>query len=292
MSSIDKTFVVTGASTGLGLAIAVQAAKAGFRTFATMRNPAKADKLNAALSDAGVSADIVQLDVQDDASVENAIAQIIEKTGKIDVLVNNAGSGFVRNIEQTDIKTIQDVMDVNFTGVVRTTRAALPHMRAARAGHVINISSVGGLVGQPFNEIYCAAKFAVEGFTESLATYVGSTFGLHFTTVQPGGIRSEFADRALKQVMDTGGMLDDEYLPVLQAYVSGAQSRAEEAGLYQTVDEVAEVVLNCALSDTPPIRLRTSDWGEKFCALKTQADPDGHLQNQAVINRFLTTPDA
>jgi NAD(P)-dependent dehydrogenase (short-subunit alcohol dehydrogenase family) len=82
-------------------------------------------------------------------------------------------------------------------------------------GHVLNISSVGGLVGQPFNEIYCAAKFAVEGYTEAMASYITPSFGINFTCVEPGGINTEFAPNVLKHVSKTGGMLEDEYLPIL-----------------------------------------------------------------------------
>ncbi len=275
---MQKTLLVTGASTGLGAAIAARAASEGYRTYAGLRTPDRREKLDQCLAAANAGAEVIALDVESADSVDAAIALVIAETGRIDVLVNNAGVGFARNIEQTTERDIGWVMDVNFMGVVRTTRAALPHMRARGTGHVINISSVGGLVGQPFNEVYCASKFAVEGFTESLASYVTPRFGVPFSTVEPGGISSEFAARALEQIAGSGGMLEDDYLPVLQAYVAAAQSRAaaaEASGVYQTPEAVAEVVLQVAGTEHPPLRVRTSDWAERFCRLKTEADPDG-----------------
>jgi NAD(P)-dependent dehydrogenase (short-subunit alcohol dehydrogenase family) len=106
--------------------------------------------------------------------------------GKIDVLINNAGAGFVRTVEQATEEEIRWVTDVNYFGTVRCIKEVIPHMRSARSGHIINISSVGGLVGQPFNELYCASKFAVEGLTEAMATYMEPAFGIKFTVVEPG----------------------------------------------------------------------------------------------------------
>jgi len=164
--------------------------------------------------------------VQDSKSINQCVADIIAQDGKIDVLVNNAGAGFVRSTEQATEDEIQWVIDVNLTGVIRCTKAVLPHMRKARSGRVVNVSSVGGLVGQPFNELYCAAKFAVEGYTESLACYVQPNFNIQFTSIEPGGIATEFANNVLGQFASTGGMLEDEYKPILETYIGGAQKRA------------------------------------------------------------------
>ena len=283
---MPKTILITGSSGGLGLSLAIMAAKAGHDVHATMRNLDKRGALDAAAAEAGVNVNVLPLDVQDTASVTAAVDRVLQRSGKIDVLINNAGAGFVRSTEQAEESDIQWVMDVNFMGVVRCTKAVMPHMRKARSGHVIAISSVGGLVGQPFNEIYCAAKFAVEGYIESLASYVTPHFGIHFTSVEPGGITSDFAANVLKQVEATGGLLEDEYLPILQKYVGGAQNRQDE-GLYQTPDEVAAVVMGCVEAKEPPIRCRTSGWAEAFCALKTDPDPDGKKLQAQVIDRFL-----
>lgn len=285
---MPKVILITGTSTGLGVQTAVQAARAGHIVYATMRDLSTRDGLEAAAADAGVTLNILQLDVQDTESVTATVEQVISAEGRIDTLINNAGAGYVRTTEQATEDEINWVMDVNFTGVVRCTKAVIPHMRKARSGHVITVSSVGGLVGQPFNEIYCAAKFAVEGFTEALASYVTPNFGIDFTVVEPGGIQSEFAANVMKHVEATGGMLEDEYLPILQKYVGGAQARAAGSGIYQTADEVAAVIMECVEAAEPPIRRRTSDWAENFTRFKTELDPDGKKQQASVIEQFLS----
>ncbi len=285
---MSKVILITGTSTGLGIQIAVQAAQKGHRVYATMRDLSKRGALEDAAKAANAKLNVLALDVQDTASIAAAVDQIIEIEGRIDTLINNAGAGFVRTTEQASEDDISWVMDVNFMGVVRCTKAVLPHMRKARLGHVITISSVGGLVGQPFNEIYCAAKFAVEGYTEALASYVTPYFGINFTTVEPGGIQSEFAANVMKHVEATGGMLDDEYLPILQKYVGGAQSRMGGSDIYQTSDQVAAIVVDVVDAQDPPIRIRTSNWSEKFTRLKTELDPDGKKQQAAVIEQFLS----
>ncbi|MBY5935268.1 SDR family oxidoreductase [Tateyamaria omphalii] len=285
---MSKVILITGCSSGLGVSLAVQAAQAGHTVYATMRNLSKRAVLDDAVAAAGVTVHVAQLDVQDSASIAACVDQVIAAEGHVDVLINNAGAGFVRSTEQASEEDINWVMDVNFMGVVRCTKALIPHFRERRAGHVVTISSVGGLVGQPFNEIYCAAKFAVEGYMEAMASYISPSFGINFTVVEPGGIASEFAANVMKQVEETGGMLDDEYLPILQKYVGGAQDRAAGGDIYQTADEVAAVVMDCVASDDPPIRTRTSKWGEAFCALKTDLDPDGKKLQSQVVDTFLS----
>ena len=229
---------------------------------------------------------VLPLEVTDAASVAAAVAAVVAGAGRIDVLVANAGQGFVRSVEQTTEAEIARIMDVNFMGVLRSVRAVLPHMRLAGGGQVIAISSVGGLVGQPFNEVYCASKFAVEGFIESLATYVGPAFGIGFTLVEPGGIRSEFANTARRQILESGGILEDDYKPLLERYLAGGTARGA-AGVYQTPEDCAAVVLGVIGQDRPPLRLRTSAWAEAFTRLKTEADPDGTRLTAEVIAAML-----
>jgi len=281
--------LITGTSTGLGESVALKLAAQGTTTYATMRNTGKAsDALKAAVADENLH--ILPLDVQSTESVNAAVEEVIQREGQVDILVNNAGAGFIRTTEQTSEEDAAWVMDVNFNGVIRTTKAVLPYMRKQRSGRIINITSVGGLVGQPFNEFYCAAKFAVEGYTEALASYVQPSFGIQFSLVEPGGIQSKFAESALAQFQQGGGMADDEYKPILEAYIGGATARAESgesAATYQTSDEVADVVLDVCNQEQPPLRVRTSAWAEEFTAFKTQADVDGTKCRDMVITTFL-----
>ena len=282
---VGKVILVTGASTGLGASIAIQAGRRSNTVYATMRDLKKVDAVAAAATAAGSKLSYLPLDVQDMRSIETAVAEIIRRDGRIDVLVNNAGSGYARPTEQAPWEDIHWVMDVNFMGTVRVTKAVLPHMRKARAGHIVNISSVGGLVGQPFNEIYCAAKFAIEGYTESLASYMPQ-LGIQFTAVEPGGIKSEFFNSAMKHMMETGGMPQDpDYYPILQKYLAKARERGTTA--FQTPDEVAAVVLKCIESRDPPVRIRTSAWSNDLCHLKTASDPDGKKLQKKVMEMFL-----
>ncbi|MHA7875043.1 SDR family oxidoreductase [Roseivivax sp.] len=283
---MSKVILVTGTSTGLGVAIATQAAAAGHRVYASMRNTDKRGQLDAAAEAAGVALEVLQLDVQDSASVTEAVETVVRREGRIDVLINNAGMGYVRSLEQAEEADLERIVDINFTGVMRCTKAVMPHMRAARSGHVINITSVGGLVGQPFNEVYCGAKFAVEGLTEAMASYITPAFGIQFTAVEPGGIATEFVNTVMGQLEATGGLLEDEYLPVLQRYISGATER-QAYGASQSAEEVAEVVMQALSAEEPPLRIRTSEWSEEFTRLKTGLDPDGLKQQRAVVAQFL-----
>lgn len=286
-----KNVLITGTSTGVGLDTAVLLAKQGYKVYASMRNLEKSDNLKKAIADNALdNIHILALDVTDQATIDQAVAQIIEQDGKLDILINNAGAGFAKTTEQATQAEIDWVTNVNYTGVIRTIKAVLPHMRTAKSGHIINLSSVGGLVGQPFNELYCGAKFAVEGYTEALASYVTKPFNIHFTLVEPGGIATEFMNNAVaKTVSAEGEFATGDYAPIMQKYLAGTQQRGSEGiGMtYQTGQEVADVIRQVIEADVPPLRIRTSEWAEDFTKLKTQADPDGLKGVQDVIERFL-----
>jgi NAD(P)-dependent dehydrogenase (short-subunit alcohol dehydrogenase family) len=285
-----KVALVTGSNSGLGASVCVKLAEQGYRVYASMRNLTKAQGLLEIIESNGLDIIICQLDVCHSESVNSCVTEILAAQGRIDVLVNNAGAGFIRSTEQASEEEIQWVMNLNFHGVVRCTKAVLPAMREARRGRIINISSIGGLVGQPFNEIYCAAKFAVEGYTESLASYLQPHFGIYFTAVEPAGIATEFANSAIKQMTNSGGVLDDPYQSLFNQYMVAARASAtsiDGQGRYQTADQVADVVIECVVNPDPPIRIRSSEWAESFTKLKTQADPDGKKLQQKVIDTFL-----
>ena len=135
----------------------------------------------------------------------------------IDILINNAGSGFLGTLEQTSLSQAQEIMDVNFFGVWRLTQAVLPSMRKNKSGHIISITSVGGIMGQPFNDAYCAAKFAVEGMMESLAPVV-KRFGVNVSLVEPGPVSSEFVDCALSKIPNLHSDLENDYKAMLDSY--------------------------------------------------------------------------
>lgn len=277
----EKVALITGASTGLGFEISLQLAARGYKVYATMRNLEKQEALVRTADERNVKLTVKQLDVTDPATIKQCIEDIMQQEETIDLLVNNAGAGFVRTTEQATEEEMMWQINLNLLGVMRMTKAVLPIMRAHQKGHIINIFSVGGLVGQPFNEIYCAAKFGVEGYTESLASYVQPAFNIKFTAIEPGGIKSEFTNNVMAQLQESGGVADDDYKPLLESYLGGIRENYGPTAS-QTVEETAAIVVNCAEMSKPPIRMRTSEWSEQFTRLKTQADPTGELLQQQV----------
>jgi NAD(P)-dependent dehydrogenase (short-subunit alcohol dehydrogenase family) len=183
-----RTVLITGTSSGFGLVTAVELAKRGWRVFATMRNLAKKGPLEAALDEAGVraSVDIAALDVTDPESMRACVARTLGATGgTLDAVVHNAGTavgGAFEDIPDTDLRR---VMETNFWGVLALTRALLPTFRKQRAGRILIVSSESAFAGQPANGIYCASKWAIEGWAESLAFEV-SRFGVEVVLVEPG----------------------------------------------------------------------------------------------------------
>ncbi|MBD0741065.1 SDR family NAD(P)-dependent oxidoreductase [Streptomyces sp. CBMA152] len=266
----NNTVLITGTSSGIGLAAAVGAAKAGWHTVATMRDTGRADALLAAAAEAGVAdlLQVKQLDVTDPASVARCLDEVVAEHGRLDAVVNNAGAGFLGTVEQNGMDPVRAAMEVNYFGVVEVTRAALPHLRASH-GRVITVTSVGGVVGQPFNEAYCAAKFAVEGFMESLAP-VAATTGVGVILVEPGAVASEFV---ASQQLDVPALLTaaGPYAPALEAYINRARKSFDNA---QTSAEAAAPVISALAAERPPLRIQTSDWARDFVATKL-ADLDG-----------------
>ncbi len=286
---MKKNVLITGTSTGVGLESAVLFAKQGYKVYASMRNLDKAVGLQERINKEQLDIEVLPLDVTDIISIQSAVQTIIEKDGRIDILINNAGAGFAKTTEYASEEEIRWVTEVNYLGVIFCTQAALPFMRKQRSGQIINITSVGGLVGQPFNELYCGAKFGVEGYMESLATYISEPFNIKITNVEPGGIATAFMQSAVAKTTSEGQLATGEYLPIFQKYMAGIQQRATEGKeqVHQTGEEVAQVILNVAQQDHPPFRIRTSKWAEDFTLLKTKPDPDGLKQVRQIIESFL-----
>ena len=266
---MTPVLLVTGTSSGIGLATALAGARAGYRTVATVRHPDRADGLWAAADGAGVELDVRRLDVTDPGSAETCVAEVVAAHGRLDAVVNNAGAGHVGTLELDDPAAVRATMEVNFFGVLAVSRAALPHLRASR-GHLVTISSVGGVVGQPFNEAYCAAKFAVEGYMESLAP-VAAQVGVRVAVVEPGAVASSFVANA---GLDVEGMLAaaGPYAPALTAYL--ARVTGHFASAAQSPEDAAAAVLGVLTATDPPFRTQTSADARAFVAPKL-ADLDG-----------------
>jgi len=260
--------LVTGTSTGIGLETAVALARGGWDVVATVRDVSRADRLRDAAAAAGVSLDIRALDVTDGAASAALVEQVVGDRGRLDALVNNAGAAALGTAETMGIDRIRAAMEVNFFGVVQLTQAALPALRASR-GRVVTVSSVGGIVGQPFNDAYCAAKFAVEGFMESLHP-VAAAQGVSVIVVEPGAVASEFVANATEgrdaALADAG-----PYAPQLAAYLertAGAFAAAQQPA------DVAAVIERVLTEAEPPFRVQTSDAARAFVGIKL-SDLDG-----------------
>ena len=188
---MSKVWFITGAGSGLGTGIARAALRAGDRVVATGRNLEKVRKAYPDAAQENIA--FVQLDVADETQAKAAVDEAVKRFGRIDVLVNNAGYSLLGNFEQMTTAEIQRQFAPNFYGVVHVMQAALPVMRRQRSGHIINISSVAGVVGLKHCAAYAATKFAVEGLSLSVATEV-EKFGIKITVVEPGFFRTDLLD--------------------------------------------------------------------------------------------------
>ncbi len=183
MPTERKVVLITGASSGIGAACATHLAGLGYRVYGTSRRPRPEI----------TAYEMLQMDVQDDAAVAAGVRQILEREGRIDVVLNNAGISYGGSIEDVSPQEAHDQMETNFFGVLRVSQAVLPTMRAQRSGLIINVSSIAGRIALPFQTLYSASKFAVEGLTESLRMEV-KAFGIHVVLLEPGDLRTELTD--------------------------------------------------------------------------------------------------
>ena len=263
---MSGVLLVTGTSTGIGQATALRAAAAGWSVVATMRDPAVDETLGAA----GI--DVRRLDVTDAASVETCLAGVRATYGRLDAVVNNAGiSNFDATMEMSTLANLRTAMEVNFVGAVAVSRLAMPLLRESR-GRLVSIGSVHGVVGQPFNEAYAAAKFALEGFMESLAP-VAAVHGVAVSLVVPGFVHDtrfgRFPDINRKTIQADSG----QYAGTFADYFRWVVEEGWE-GAAQSRWEVADVVVATLADPTPAFRVPTSAWVRAYLADKL-ADVDG-----------------
>lgn len=245
--SIDSAPVwfVTGCSTGLGRALAQRVLEHGHRAVVTARNVAQVNDIMAAYPDTALG---LSLDVNDARQVDTALAQAIQRFGHIDVLVNNAGYGYLAAVEEGEDQDIRDMFETNFFSLVALIRKVLPGMRERNSGHVVNISSVGGLIGAASSGYYNATKFALEGLTEALAQEV-EPLGIRVTAIEPGPFRTDWAGRSLKQARNP-----------IAAYADTAGARRSQITARsgkQAGDPVraADAIIKVVESDNPPHNL-------------------------------------
>ena len=247
-SSNQKVAVVTGSSTGIGYETSLILARNGFLTYATMRNLNKSESIESITTKENLPIHIKQLDVTDDTSVKNAVEAISSETGRIDLLVNNAGYGLNGAFEDLAMDEIKAQYETNLFGLIRTTQAVLPIMRRQKSGTVINISSGAGRFGFPWSSAYVSTKFAVEGLSESMS-YELEPFGIKVVLVEPGVIKTNFVDGMViaKKSQDP----KSPYSQIIQKMVTGLEEMMKNGS---SPDLVAKVVLNAAINKNPSLR--------------------------------------
>ena len=257
MSNQDhKAIFITGASSGLGRATAKLFASKGWKVIASMRDPKKEKELG------GISGiQLMSLDVTDPDQIESVAKQVVG-SGGVDVVFNNAGYGLAGALEGLTDDQIVRLVNTNMLGTIRTTKAFIPHFREKRAGLFINTTSLGGLVSFPFNSIYHATKWAIEGWSESLAFELNQ-LGIGIKTIEPGGIRTDFFTRSL----DTGRH------PAYDALVNkfmGMITDPKQMATYSTPEQIAEVVYEAATDGKDQLRYVAGADAKEIYAMRMQ----------------------
>ena len=267
-----KTILITGASSGIGKAAALKFATAGWNVIATMRSPEKEQELN--LID---NIFIVKLDVQDNESIQQAIQLGIEKFGKIDTLINNAGYMVIGAFELATSEQISNQFDINVFGVMNTTRAILPHFRQNQAGTIINITSTGGRITFPTCSLYHATKFAIEGFSESLS-YELISQNIAVKIVEPGSTHTNFV--AAANVTVNPDITDyDEFNKI------ALENWYKNDTMQSTPAEIADVIYTAATDESDQLRYMAGRDTKVYFGIR-QGDSDQeyvqHMRNSFI----------
>ena len=242
---MENVALVTGCSSGIGLETAVALAREGHFTFATMRNLKKAETLDAIVKDENLPISILELDVDNKESMDNAIEKIIEQKGRIDTLVNNAGWGMWGTVEDVSIDEFKEQFETNFFSIVRMIQKIAPIMRKQKSGSIVNVSSVAGRIGFPVSPAYISSKFALEGLSECLRFEL-SPFGINVITIEPGVIKTNFFDSMkMAKKSDSNSVYND----ITSKVISGVKMMAE---MGTEPKEVANAILK-SINDKNPL---------------------------------------
>jgi NAD(P)-dependent dehydrogenase (short-subunit alcohol dehydrogenase family) len=244
---MDKTAFVTGASAGIGEATARARLAAGYRVFAGAR---RLDRM-AALAAAGAT--LLKLDLTDDASIVAAVDAIKTATGRIDVLVNNAGYGSYGALEDVPLDEAKRQFEVNVFGLARLCQLVLPTMRAQKSGKIVNITSIGGKIWEPMGAWYHATKFAVEGLSDCLRVEV-ARFGIDVIVIEPGAIRTEWAGIAREGLLQMSG--NTAYGKIAQNHAR-MLATADTSNLASPPDVVARTIARAVSTQRPKTRYAT-----------------------------------
>jgi len=262
-----KVALVTGSSSGIGYETALLLARNGFDTFATMRNMNKSKEITEVSNRENLPLRVVQLDVNDDKSVTDAINNILIEKESIEVVVNNAGYGLMGSVEDSSLDEIKSQFETNFFGAIRVMQRVIPIMRKQRSGTIVNVSSIAGRIGFPMGSAYVSSKFALEGLSESIS-YELKQFGIKIILIEPGVIKTNFALVTPKKAVNTNSSY------------SQLMNKLEE-NLFSTIangtspKEVASVILRSITEASPERRyLVGNDAVELINARKNNTDEE------------------
>lgn len=245
----QKVVLVTGASSGIGKACAEDLHARGYRVFGTQRRlPAPPD---------GRGVEMIAMDVDTDASVAHGIDTVAQQAGRIDAVINNAGNAYMGSVEDTSIAEAKAQLETNFFGVLRVCRAVLPIMRRQGGGHIINISSLAGVLGLPFSGLYSASKFALEGMTESLR-WETRNHGIRVVLIEPGDFRSQLA---VTRRTVGGAATNDAYRAAFEKFK--AQQEKDESGA-PSPEPVAQLVVRILRDPSPRLRYSAGMLGQRI----------------------------
>ncbi len=259
---MSNTILITGASSGIGRATAEHFQASGWNVVATMRSPEKETELTD-LDNVLVT----RLDVTDSASIESAVSETLDRFGKIDVLLNNAGYGAYGPLEAFPMENIRRQFDTNVIGLLEVTKAVLPHMRAQKSGTIVNVSSIGGKMTFPLGTLYHGTKFAVEGLSEALHFEL-EPIGIKVKIVEPGAIATDFAGRSFD-------LANDENLAEYQDLVGKLMSGFETALAQSSPPSVvAEVIWTAVTDGTSTLRYTAGDDAQEFMANRKALDDE------------------
>jgi len=242
-----KTVLVTGCSSGIGYATCLVFARNNFVTYGSVRDLSKAGRIQEITNKEKLPLKIIRLDVNEDETIRKAIQKIIADSGRIDILINNAGYGMFGPIEEISIKEIKEQFETNFFGTIRLIKAIVPIMRKQRNGTIVNISSMVGRFGVPLNAAYVSSKFALEGLSESISFELDE-FGIKVILVEPGVIQTDFFQNLKIKGNDTKSpyyKLMDKRIAFLKAAMKNSVSSS---------DQVANTILHAVNSRDPDMR--------------------------------------
>jgi NAD(P)-dependent dehydrogenase (short-subunit alcohol dehydrogenase family) len=239
-----SVILVTGSSTGIGQETALHLARNGHQVFAGLRSPATATELRDRISAESLAVEIVQLDITDGESVDSAVKSVMDSTGRIDVLVNNAGIGGGRAVEETPLEEVRTVFETNYFGTVRMLLAVTPIMREQRSGRIVNMSSLAGRMVFGCHGHYSAAKWALEGLSEALA-FEMAEFGVRVSLIEPGSVPTPAWEKGTPPPPDT------HYMNSLKRLGQWATHTMKNPAAPL---DVAKAVAHAIESDTPHFR--------------------------------------